>query len=417
MATILQQDEEKDQEGQAAQQPITQTTAAPATSTGATSAAAPSTAGAPAPKKPTSSGQFVDLGKFYDINKGLAKKGESKVAESLRGNVSAAEGQAQQNLAGYTSGLNKYKTADMFSGKNIGQVDSSAFGNIFAKQDIAGWGGQGLGELQKATGAVQATESDLGRRAALRNIAASGYGQGEQNLDSILLARAGREEGSQLAALRGSMGTAYGKQRAEDLQGQAASVRQDIIKGRTQQQQGARDWLEGQRQAVAQNIRQADQAATATAQADYVKRLRDAYSGIVSEEQRKVEAANKEIERKNAAHYWTSTASTRPGQIVLSPTNPGATKRAQVAMQRYKAPSMQEALSILASRGFDPRAVSAQASLSPELAAQQQQFEQLSSYAGADPLSVQRRSTSPNNQEAAIAALRGILRRGYNPLL
>jgi hypothetical protein len=417
MATILQQDEEKDKEGQAAQQPITQTTAAPTTSTGTTSAAAPSTAGAPAPKKPASSGQFVDLGKFYDINKGLAKQGESRVADSLREGVSTAETQAQQNLSGYTSDLKSYKLDDSFSNKNLLDVDSSAFGNIFAKQDIAGWGGQGLGDIQKATGAVQDTESDLGRRAALRKRAASGYSQGEQNLDSILLARAGREEGSTLAALRGSMGEDYGRKRVEELQGQADAARKSTLQGVDQQQQSAREWLEGQRQAVAQNIRQADQAATSQAQADYIKFLQDTYSKIVSEELRKVEEANKEIERKNAEHYWTSTGSTRPGQIVLSPTNPGATKRAQAAMQRYKPPSMQEALSMLASRGFDPRGVSQRAALPPDLVAQQQQFEQLSSYAGADPLSVQRRATSPNNQEAAIAALRGILRRGYNPLL
>lgn len=269
MATVLQQDDEEQNKtaanGEEGTNQLLQSTASSSVGGGQASAAGQ-------PKAPTSSGQYNDIGKYYEAGKDLAQKQQAQVVGGLQSGVQQAKQTLGSEVGQYQSGLDKYRATNAsFAGRSLGDVDQGQFAQLLSNPGVEGFtSAQGYNQLQQKVGAVQGTASQAGRIQALRGLAGQGYSSGEQALDSTLLNRAERDTHA-LEQLRSQYSPNFAQSEFNAVQNQAQQARQSIVNQRAQVQDQARQWLASQGNTLQNQIKASEEAETAKAR----QRLQD----------------------------------------------------------------------------------------------------------------------------------------------
>lgn len=277
MATFY-TDEENDKKTEEVGQPLTQTTAAPAPTTGQAPAASQGAAPAPAAgtgRKPTSSGQFLDIGKYYEAAKDKIPQAQQQLASGLQTKAQEAERNIDQRAASYRQNVqNQGLDAGVFENRGLQGIDQNRFGQLFSSsfRDPGFDVGQQEANLRQAAGNIRATETEAGRRQALRGIANQGYSSGEQALDSFLLRRGERAD-PVLGRLRQQYGEGHAAAKADAARAYATKMRNDVINQRQAVQDRARQYLASQGSALQQQLGQR----RADIQSRYTDNLRAAY--------------------------------------------------------------------------------------------------------------------------------------------
>lgn len=404
MATFI--SPEEDQENRAGQAPepegtnaLTSTTAAPAASGGQQSAAAgaPSAGGAPQ-RKPSSSGQFVDIGKYYEAGKDKAQGAQQQVASSLQQRAQQAQQKLGQEASQYTQGLQQYRaSADPFQGRAATGVNRGQFEDLFRQKNLGTFtSGQGLADLRKATADIQSTDTAAGRTQALRSLADKGYSAGESRLDQALLNRA--ERGDQvLGRLRGQYGDDFAGQQAAAAQQQAAQARSDIQAQRAGVQAQARDWLRGQREDYNRAAQRLQQQADQRAQQDYRDLIKKMYEDRVATERQRIQDDYSSQNKREADAFQAA--------IINNPVAAASYAGARTA--DVVAPSLEEVYQRL-----DPSKIVGAADLS-SLADRRGALENLAGIAGGEFGQLYQGRQGTTDQTAAIQnALNEMIRRG-----
>lgn len=434
-AILEEEDDKKVQPGQEqedATSPVTQTTAATvAPGQGSAAQGAASPAATPAANKPSSSGSFTDVGKYYEAGKKSAQDQSQGLAGSLSGGVTSATSALNKAGSDYRSGLDQYKAKNVWGGKDTTGVDQSAFGDIFKNKDLGTASyGSSKADLDTASKRLQDTSSFGGQQAALRNLAADvgGYSAGEGRLDTALTGRSERDTGA-LAKAREQYAGAGGLYDT-DL-GLNKAAREGVVAQRSDMQQQAKDWLKERQGAIQGEVTAADQKATLDRQNALRAQMRGAWN---EGQQSRLDASNARKKAKwdaQQAKYMESVkavdeARSQPiqtGVVDIDRMLPPDYYKRDTTYRGYadwkpgsnmggldesaSNAAFERAMGQLGGKGFDVGSVTGRAELGGNLGGRSSQYEALARLAGADG-GISRGQASNFDEAAAMNTVRGL---------
>ena len=373
--TTFYTDEENDKNNEQANQPLTQTTAAPATTSGQ-GASQPQGTSPSATRKPSASGRFVDVGKYYEAGRDKAQQVQQQVAGGLSGKAEEAKSRFDTGVQNYAKSRQGYNyDPSVFTGKGAEDVDPDQFRNIFNDRLIGNYiDDGGYQDYRKSAKAIGDTATAGGRAQALRNIAAGGYSSGENKLDSFLLNKAEREN-SVLGNLRNQYATPNVDDQITASQQQAEAAKQATVEQRAAVRKQAEDYLAKQRASLFNEARASSERETAAARNQYTADLQKAWENELATKRSALETTlntkrNDELERYKAANPFSAPLETaRAGSLNLPAAQAQGTPLTQYSADfNLTGPkNFQEALAALATKGFGDQAISRRPDLEPQV--------------------------------------------------
>jgi len=220
--------------------------------------------GAPAPRKPTQSGSFVDVGQYLKARTpDQLKRQAQRVTQGLSQQAQEQAGQIRQEGSQFAGGIQRVQ--DTTAGKGLGQVDAAEFqrqlqGRYEPTGQFRYSGQQDLNKLQQD---IAGTETARGKVEALKGLVKRTGGprltQGSQALSGVLLNRP-QETRSLFGQLR--------QQAPESIQAAQRDVGSQIAQAQEARrssieaaQRDARKWYDAQRAALSRDIGTARQGA------------------------------------------------------------------------------------------------------------------------------------------------------------